>query len=62
MKSDVRLLDLVGIRVVKVDRLGWPAVHLPAHKIALIDSGLTQEDEAAIVEAILPVALEREVG
>lgn len=48
--------------MVKVDRLGWPAVHLPAHKIALIDSGLTQEDEAAIVEAILPVALEREVG
>lgn len=62
MDSDVRLLDFIGIRVVRVDNLGRSALYFSRHSIALMENGLTQEDEADAVDAILSAAISARLG
>ena len=59
MDDDVSLLALAGIRAIRVEQLGEPAIYMPAHRIALLDEGLTGQDRVHVVASILSQVFDR---
>lgn len=61
VEDDVRLLAMLGVRVIGAPHLPAPDIYIPRHSLALYDTALSRDDQIASLDWVLSEVLTRSI-